>query len=142
MELSVNYLAILAAGIASMAIGFLWYSPMVLGKPWMKMMGFTKESMKAAQKEMGKYYALSFVATLVTAYVLSHIIVLSESFYGRGYVATGLTTGFFAWLGFVAPVQMADVIFSVKRSWKLFSINTGYQLTALLAMGIIIGLWS
>jgi len=43
--------------------------------------GYTKESLKAAQKEMGKTYATSFVLSLVTAYMLSHVISLSMNFY-------------------------------------------------------------
>lgn len=139
MNIEVNYLALLIAGIVSMTVGFAWYSPAVLGKPWMKLMGYTSESLKQAQKEMGKLYALSFVITLVSAYVLSHVMNLSESFYGYGRLNTGVTTAFWMWLGFVAPVQLTDIIFGSKK-WKLFAINTGYQLTSLLGMGVVIGL--
>jgi hypothetical protein len=84
-------------------------------------------------------YALSFVASLVTAYVLSHVMTLSESYFGYAPVTAGLTSAFFMWIGFVAPVQMTDIIFGSKK-WKLFAINTGFQLAALLAMGVVIGL--
>lgn len=139
VELGVNYFAVLLAGVAYMVVGFLWYSNLLFAKPWIKLMGYTKESMAKAQKEMGPLYALSFVAALVTAFMLSHVMALSEHFYGYPPVMTGVTTAFFMWLGFVAPVQMTDVIFGNKK-WMLFVINTGYQLTALLAMGLVIGL--
>lgn len=48
-----------------------------------------------------------------------------------------LMTSFWSWLGFVAPVQFTEVLFSGK-STKLFLINTGYQLASLLAMAIIL----
>lgn len=102
-------------------------------------MGYTKESMAKTQKAMGPWYALSFVVALVTAFMLAHVMALSENFYGYPPVMTGLTTAFFMWLGFVAPVQLTDVIFGNKK-WQLFVINTGYQLTVLLAMGLVIGL--
>lgn len=137
--ITVNYVAVLIAGVVSMGVGFLWYSPFILGKPWMKLMGLSSESMKAAQKEMGKMYALSFVATLLTGFVLSHIMSLSKSFYGFAPVSTGLTSAFWVWLGFVAPVQLTDMIFGSKK-WQLFAINTGYQLASLLAMGIVLGM--
>jgi hypothetical protein len=141
MGITVNYLAILLASVVSMAVGFFWYSPAVLGKPWMKLMGHTATSLKKAQQEMGKMYAMSFVAALVTAYVLSHIMMLSRHFFGYGPVVTGITTAFWAWLGFVAPVQMTDVLFGNKK-WELFAINTGYQLVSLLFMGVVIGLFA
>ena len=138
MEIEVNYLALLLAGVAYMVIGFVWYSPAVLGKPWMKLMGYTEKSLKEQQKKMGPLFGLSFVASLVTAFMLSHVIAMSVATFGYTRPMAGLTTAFFMWLGFVAPVQMTDVIFGDKP-WKLFGINTSYQLAALLAMGAIVG---
>lgn len=140
MTIEINYLAVLVAGIAAMAVGFVWYGPMLFGKQWMKLMGHTKESMEAAKKEIGKTYAISFVFTLVSAYVLSHVIGLSQSFYGYSPVMTGLTSGFWMWFGFVMPVQATDVLFGGKK-WKLFGINTGYQLASLLVIGVVLGLF-
>lgn len=139
MEVQVNYLAVFLAAVAYMVVGFLWYSYLLFAKPWMKLMGYTKESMAKDQKKMGPWYALSFVVAMVTAYMLSHVMTLSEHFFGYPRLTTGLTTAFFMWLGFVAPVQLTDVIFG-GRKFKLFAINTGYQLAALLAMGLVIGL--
>ena len=139
MNVEVNYLSVLVAGIAAMVVGFLWYGPMLFAKPWMKLMGHTKESMEAGKKEMGKTYGMSFVFTLVSAYVLSHVMSFSESFYGYAPVMTGLSSGFFMWFGFVMPVQATDVIFGGKK-WKLFGINTGYQLVSLLVMGVVLGM--
>jgi hypothetical protein len=138
MGIVINYIGLLLAGIVSMAMGFLWYSPAVMGKPWMKLMGYTSASLKKAQQEMGKMYALSFAAALVTAFVLTHMMALSRNFYGYGTVTTGITTAFWVWLGFVAPVQMTDVLFGSKK-WELFAINTGYQLLSLVSMGIVLG---
>jgi hypothetical protein len=139
MNIEVNYVALLAAGVAAMAVGFMWYSPSLFGKQWMKLMGHTKDSMEKAKKKMGQTYMLSFVVTLVSAYVLSHVMTMSESFLKSDSVTTGLTSAFWMWLGFVAPVQMTDVMFGGK-SWNLFMINTGYQLASLLAMGLVLGL--
>lgn len=139
MDLQINYLAVLLAGIGSMVVGFLWYSHLLFAKPWMKQMGYTKESMAKEQKQAGPWYALSFIAALVTAFMLAHVMALSEHFYGYTPLTTGLTSAFFMWLGFVAPVQLTDVIFGSKKT-KLFLINTGYQLTALVVMGVVLGI--
>ena len=42
----INWLAVLLAFIASMAIGFVWYMPAVLGKRWMAAIGKTEEDLK------------------------------------------------------------------------------------------------
>ncbi len=137
MNIEVNYIALVAAGVVSMVVGFLWYGPMLFAKPWMKLMGHSAETMKKAQKEMGKYYALSFAASLLTAFVISHTLTLSENFYHYPPLSTALNTAFWVWLGFVMPVQLTDTIFGSKK-WKLFAINTGYQLVSLLAMALVI----
>ena len=139
MGITVNYLAVLIAAVASMALGFLWYSPMLLGKPWMKLKGYTEEGLKSAQKQMGPLYGVSFFVALITAYVLSHVMALSTNFYHYPAVQTGLTSGFWMWLGFVMPVQVTAAIFGDKN-WKLLGLDTGYQLVSLLAMGVVLGL--
>lgn len=139
MNIPVNYLAVLVAGVASMAVGFIWYGPLLFAKPWMKLMGHTTETMKKAQSEMGKSYGISFVLSLIMAYVLTHVMALSGNFYNYSSVMTGLTSAFWMWVGFVMPVQATDVLFGSKKG-KLFAINTGYQLVSLLAMGVVLGL--
>lgn len=140
-EVPVNVFAVVVAGIASMAIGYVWYSPMMFAKPWMKLMGISEKSSKDGQKEMGKLMLISFAATLVSAYVLRHVTVFSESYYGLDWLTTGVMTAFYMWLGFIAPVQLTDWIFGGKP-FKLFMINTGYQLVSMLVMGAIVGGWS
>lgn len=131
-----NYLAILAAGILSMVIGFAWYSPMLFGKEWMKLMGFTEKSMEKAKKKMGQMYTLSFVATIVMAYILNVFINATNSFG----LTPGIQIGFWVWLGFIAPTMLTGVLFG-KQPMQLYLINVGYQLATLLVMGGVLGLW-
>lgn len=128
-----NYFALLAAGVASTFVGFLWYSPVLFGNPWMKAMGLNKEKMEGMKKGMNKTYAISFVGGLVMAYVLSMLISLTGST-GMNEV---LVLAFWAWFGFAAPVQLTEVLFGGK-SYNLYFINTGYQLASLLVMGAVL----
>lgn len=137
MMVEVNFVSVIAAAVVSMIIGFLWYSPWLLGNPWMKLMGHTKQSL--SKKNMQFTYLLSFVGALVTAFVLYHLIAQAKAFYQMDAVTTGFLTGMWGWLGLVMPVQMTEVLFGGKK-WMLFGINTGYQLVSLLAMGVVIGI--
>ncbi len=145
MNIDVNYIAVLVGAIVSMGIGFLWYSPILFAKPWVKLMGMSMEQMKSSQKQMGKYYALSMVLSLVTAYVLFHALFFSQNYFHNAGLTAGLITAFWSWLGFVMPTQATMVIFGGKKidteAWKLFGINTGYQLVSLLTMGVVLGLF-
>jgi hypothetical protein len=140
MGVEVNFLAVLLAGIAATALGFLWYSPFLLGKPWMRERGLTPESIKASAAGVQKFYALSFVASLVTAFVLSHVMTLSQSYYNYSELQTGLTTAFWMWIGFMFPVQLTATIFGEKRNFKLLGIDTGYQLASLIVMAVVLAL--
>jgi hypothetical protein len=51
-----------------------------------------------------------------------------------------MKVGFAVWAAFVATVQLTDTLFG-KRPFKLFLINTGYQLACYLVMGAILGQW-
>lgn len=130
---SVNLLALLAATVANMGLGFLWYSPFMFAKPWMKLMGYTSESMKEAQKEMGTLYLLALLGTLVMSFVLAQIL----NWLSVADLTTSLWVSFMIWAGFIAPVQFTDVLFG-KKQLNLFMINTGYQLVGMLIMGGIL----
>lgn len=136
----VNVWAVLAAAVASMAIGFLWYSPLLFAKPWMVAMGYDPEDkarIAAMQKSAGPKYLVSFLASLLGAFVLGKIVfhmVVWTSY-------QGMKVGFVIWLGFVMTVQLTDKLFA-DRPWNLFLINTGYQLASCLAMGAILGRWA
>jgi hypothetical protein len=135
----VNLLAILVAAISTVVVGFIWYSPILFAKPWMHEMGYDlsdKERIKAMQKSAGPAYLGSFVASLVSAFVLAllfHWIHVQS-------LQVGMLVGFHVWLGFVATVQFTGVLF-MKQSMKLFAINTGYQLVCYLTMGAILAVW-
>src|SRR5713226_4739613 len=51
--MNINLWSVLAAAIATMVAGFLWYSPVLFARPWMVAMGYDPED-KAKIKEMQK----------------------------------------------------------------------------------------
>ncbi len=136
MNVDINYLAVFIAAASTMILGFIWYGPL-FGKQWAKMMGMdTKEKMAKVKKEAPKLYGISFVLALLTAYVLAHVL----SFANAHTISDGAQGAFWAWLGFVMPVQATNAMFN-NKSFKLFSIDTGYQLVCFLVMGAILAVW-
>jgi len=136
---SLNWLAILVAGISTMVVGFLWYSPLLFAKAWMREMGYDpndKARMEEMKKSAGPAYGGSFLASLLSAFTLALILhgLRAEDLH------TGLMLGFHVWLGFVATVQFTGALFA-KQSMKLFAINTGYQLACYLVMAVILTVW-
>jgi hypothetical protein len=135
--MGVNLWGVLVAALATMVLGFLWYSPMLFARPWMLAMGYDpedKERLAEMQKSAGPMYAIALVASLVSAFVLAKII----DGLTVNTVLYGMKIGFGVWLAFVCTTQLTDKLFG-NRPMKLFLINTGYQLVCYLAMGAIIG---
>jgi len=136
----VNTWATLGAAVACMILGFLWYSPMLFAKPWMVAMGYDpsdKARIAEMQKGVRAKYAISFLTSLLSAFVLGKIIyhlAITTPLYG-------MKVGLAVWAAFVMTVQLTDKLFA-GRPWNLFLINTGYQLVCFLAMGAILGQWA
>jgi len=116
----INWLALIAAGVASMIVGYIWYGPL-FGKAWMKLS--SKKEM-TDKSEMPKIYAILFAASLVTAYVLSVL-------------GGGMQTAFWVWLGFQATLLLHSVLFEGK-SWNLYFLNAGHQLVSLMSMSWVL----
>jgi hypothetical protein len=136
---NLNWLAILAAAISTMVVGFVWYSPILFANPWMREMGYDpndKAKIQEMQKSAGPAYGGSFLASLVSAFTLALLL----HWLRADGLHVGLVLGFHVWLGFVATVQLTGALF-MKQSMKLFAINTGYQLVCYLVMGMILAVW-
>ena len=132
---SINYWAVLAATIAAIVLGFLWYGPL-FGKVWMQLMGMDKKKMdKNMKKQMTKSYIILVITTLITSYVLAHFV----KYLGTT-VSDALQTAFWIWLGFVATIQIGIVLWDGKP-WKLYFINASHQLVSLALMATILALW-
>ena len=69
----INWLAVLLAFIATMAIGFVWYLPAVLGTRWMEAIGKTEEDLKNTEGGAGIWLPMVLAAAL-TAVLLAVLI--------------------------------------------------------------------
>ncbi|MBI2675923.1 MAG: DUF1761 domain-containing protein [Candidatus Aenigmarchaeota archaeon] len=133
LQVEVNLIAVLAAAIASMAIGMLWYSPLLFGKQWMELSGRSEKEMKQAKKGIWKTYSASFIMGFVMAYVLAMFL---EIFRAR-LTIEAMQIAFMAWVGFVATTIANDFLYSGKPM-KLYWINAGYYAVSLIAMGMVL----
>ena len=131
-HLHFNHLAILVAALIQFFLGALWYS-LLFAKPWMALTRHTPgERPKVAVVAM----VSSFIGGLILSFVLAHVVLWS----GAATVGWGALIGFICWLGFIAAPLLAETMYE-QRPFKLFAINSGYWLVALLVSGGLLAVW-
>jgi hypothetical protein len=136
MNVDVNYLAVFLAAISSMLVGSIWYMPSVFGDSWSKL---AKVDLKKMGANPAKAYGLTFVASLVTAFVLAHLSFIANHFYGNSFMYDALLTAFWMWLGFTAARLLVHDLFENRPS-KLTALNAAHELVTILIMAVVLGL--
>jgi hypothetical protein len=132
----INWLAVLLAFISSMAIGFVWYMPAVLGKRWMAAIGKTEEDLKNISGGAGIWVPM-MVAAALTAILLAVLI----SKLGLDNPVAG---GWFALVLALVFRAGGHVIHNgfAGRPAAVTLIDSGHDLLAMTVAGAIIGAMS
>ncbi len=126
----VNYVGVVAATVAAMVLGFVWYHPKVFGTAWMKLIGKKMEDLKAGAQTA---YLFMAILAIVEAWVLAMLLTLTNALRFRD----AWMLGFWIWLGFVATSFGSLIIFE-GRPRNLYLINVGYHLVSILLMGTVL----
>jgi hypothetical protein len=129
---AVNWLAVVVAMIASMALGFVWY--MALSKQWLAAIGKTRDQINGADFTP---YVWSVIVQLVMAYFIA---LLTPLLFGEVSVWTGVLCGVHMWVGFVITSMILNHRYQ-GAPWSLTVIDGGYLLGVLIVQGIVIGLF-
>jgi len=126
-----NWLAVLAAAALTFLLGGVWYSPLLFGRAWQKLVGLDDEALK---KNVARTFGGAAVCALIGATNLAMFLgpdadlgfgLAAGAATGVGWIATGLTTTF---------------LFE-RRPLTLIAIDAGYHAVAYTAMGALLGAW-
>lgn len=132
----INWLAVLLAFAASMAIGFVWYMPAVLGNRWMAAIGKTEEDLKNIGGGPGIWLPM-MLASALTAILLAVLI----SKLGLDSALAGAWFALVAGLVFRAGGHVIHNGFA-GRPAAVTLIDAGHDLVAMAVSGAIIGAMS
>lgn len=138
MYAPINYLAVFVAGIIPMIVGMIWYGPL-FGQKWMELIDKNEEELKAGFNPM-KSYGVTFLFSILMAFVLVHILNAWSDAYGVAGAMIGIQGAFWMWLGFVVTVSWQNVAFSGQNA-MVWVLNILYNLVSLIGMGILLGAW-
>lgn len=131
--IEVMFFPILIAGIVSMLIAFAWYHPRVFGSAWARMTNLSPEMVEAGKRRMPFTAPIGLLASMLVAYVMNYFGIA----WGVFDVIGAIELAFWCWVGFMAPTMLGVVLWE-QKSFKLYLINAGYWLVALIAMAIIL----
>ena len=132
----INWLAVLLAFIATMAIGFVWYMPAVLGNRWMAAIGKTEDDLKNMSGGAGIWVPM-MVAAALTAILLAVLITKL----GLDNALAGAWFALVVGLVFRAGGHVIHNGFA-GRPAAVTLIDSGHDLLAMTVSGAIIGAMS
>lgn len=162
-----NFGIVIAAGLVSLPVGFIWYHPKVFGNAWMKTLNITNEEEFRKGANMAKTFGLTILFSIMYASFLMQVVVHQNAIYSilQGIEVPkdakiqllmngteidwahrfrtfghGAFHGFLTGLFFVLPTLGVPALFE-RKSFKYIFINVGYWIVCSMLMGGIICAW-
>jgi hypothetical protein len=132
-QLHINHWAVVVCAFANLALGAIWYSPLLFYKAWMKENNFTGDDLKKFNP--AKTYGITLILSLIISYNLAFFLGDNKT-----EIAWGTTAGFLAGFGFSALIFTIVGLFE-QRSFKYILINGGYITIYFTLIGFILGAW-
>lgn len=154
-----NWWMFFVAGFIPLITGSIWYGNLLFGKKWMRVNGFTEESMQSGN--MAVILGLSYLFGVIISFMMSGVVVHQTSvfqmmmpdvmesgnaaqqqftdlmaMYGDRYRSFGhgaLHGGMVALL-LVFPLIAINALFE-RRGWAYIGIHTGYWFICLMLIG-------
>ena len=132
----VNIWAVIVSAVASFLVGGLWYAA-IFPNAWTRLHGFDEAQLKEMGATQARTFGVFFVCDLVTATVLSLLIVNLVDAPGA---LSGAGAAFVLWLG-LGATQTASQNAAHHKPLPAYLIDASHHLAYLLVMGVIIGAW-
>ncbi|WP_373515036.1 DUF1761 domain-containing protein [Persicitalea sp.] len=132
MNLKINYLAVLAAAVATFVLGAAWY--MGFNEAWMELTGVNDEMASSGGPDA---FIISFITYLLSAYALA---LLFKSM-NISTIQTGVLTGALIGAFIVGGNIFTNNAYEMKPI-ALSVLNAGFSVVSMAAMGAILGGWT
>lgn len=129
---NINWLSVIVTSIVAFLLGWLWYSPVLFGKTWMKENNFSEDKPKESNMAllMGTAFVLQFIAVLFLDLFIKK----------EGNVYFGILKGLLVGAAWVVTSLGINYLFTMK-SVKLFLIDAFYYIVTFTISGAILGAW-
>lgn len=134
LTLDVNWMGVILATVASMALGMIWY--MTLAKQWMAATGKKEEDLMGSGGKSPSPFVFAAISQFIMAYGIS---LLTPALMGGITAPFGAAmVGVHMWGAFMITSMVLNHRYQ-NMSWKLTLIDGGYLLCAVILQGVVIG---
>ena len=137
-QIKISFISIIIAVVANFILGYIWFTPL-FGKIWGRHMGYDMNQ-KPQRSVMMKGMIFMLLGNFLFAWVLAHNMAAWTFVPGTELMSpfsNAMMAAIFTWLGFYFPVDLGSTVWE-RKSWPLFFINTGYHLTSLIVVALIL----
>jgi hypothetical protein len=133
---AINYAAVVTCAVAFFVLGAAWFSAF-FGAVWVQELGKHNIVIKEpTPAQLRTKMGLNFLKNVIVALALAWLVAIT----GSTTACSGFMLGAIIAFGFSVPA-MADIFIWESRSFKLFLIDTGYQVIGVIMAAIILSVW-
>ena len=131
---SLNIWAILVCILSNMIIGALWYSPLLFGNIWLKLVG--KKTEDISKDDANRSMMLSIIPAALSVLFLALLLSMIK----LNTILDAVLIGSIVSIGFNGMGAL-NLVFFEDRSLKLTILNVGYSFVSLNIAAIILSVW-
>lgn len=137
IDFSISIIPLVVLSLVNFILSWLWYSPLLFAKPWMKALGTDNkhEMTEEEKKAMPWLFVNGLVASILVVY---GIMVMTQSLGSTGFVS-GMIVGSVIWAGF-AVTHSLNTLWEGRKPVVLV-INNGLFLLTYALFGGILSVW-
>ena len=131
MFAGINELSVVIMALLGVALGSIWYSPLLFGELWMKSIGITPGDLEDLRSRLVPALGSAWLANVIFFFLLAHTIRLAEA------ADVSLPGVGFALLLFISAAMSSMVVWE-KRPLSYVLIHIGYAAVLIFGgLGII-----
>ncbi len=132
---TVNEMAIVVSALLTLAIGSIWYSPLVFGSYWLSAAGLFEADLRASKKNLIRAIIYACIANIFFAYAIARLVALAEA-ERMAFIEMCLL------LVILLGAVMANVVVWEKKPLSYLAIHIGYISLVVCFTTIVIAFWS
>lgn len=131
---NVNEVSVLVSALLLLAIGSIWYSPLVFGTYWMRSAGMSNADIEKMHATIFQTVAVGLVVNVCLLFALAKLIAFVRE-------SNGALVTLGVYLSVIFAGALAFTVVWEKRSFVYYAIHAGYIILMLQIGIIVIGYW-